>query len=415
MDSPPSPAAVANIMSKVLDDDNLLREIILRVGFPTTLFRATLVCKRWFHHAADPAFLRRFRELHPPRLLGLYVKDVFFPYRPNVISRFVPLLTQTEEPDLATILRRMTTISLDTDAEIRIRECWNGSVFISEFRKYGPIIYQVHNPLFPERGVAVLPPPPQHAMTKHINGYIFTMSCFLSKGGDGCLSYEWLAMEIHFMGRRSIGEIFGKVYVLQDGAWVMRTEATTQLPEPQWKPQPLLVNDRIYMAGGTCNNILVLDLANSSFFTIQLPEGVELSIRYKEGIDTAFSRADASGVYLIGVKELQLRIWLYEDDNFFLVDTICLREMRAALGMPDVMVEEEHTDAVRISQAGDNAEFVFLQMGRCRFYLDIRRRVMRKVYEVTEKDQRAGQVHPFMMIWPPAFPSLKDDSTRNVV
>ncbi|XP_047054950.1 uncharacterized protein LOC124661138 [Lolium rigidum] len=47
--------------TKVLEDDNLLREIIVRVGFPTTLVRAALVCKRWLGHASDPAFLRRFQ------------------------------------------------------------------------------------------------------------------------------------------------------------------------------------------------------------------------------------------------------------------------------------------------------------------------------------------------------------------
>uniref|UniRef100_A0A8R7UQB9 F-box protein AT5G49610-like beta-propeller domain-containing protein n=1 Tax=Triticum urartu TaxID=4572 RepID=A0A8R7UQB9_TRIUA len=36
----------ASKVSKVLDDDDLLREIIIRVGFPTTLVRAALVCKR---------------------------------------------------------------------------------------------------------------------------------------------------------------------------------------------------------------------------------------------------------------------------------------------------------------------------------------------------------------------------------
>lgn len=172
------------------------------------------------------------------------------------------------------------------------------------------------------------------------------------------------------------------------------------------------------MAGGTCNDILVLDLASSSFFTIQLPEGVEWSSGYKYGMgfhsrDAVFSRADDSGVYLIDLKELQFRIWLHKDDNWLLVDTICLRQMCAAFQMSDVMVEDEHTTAVSITQVGDNAEFVFLQMGPYTLYLDIRRRVLRKVYdEMTEKDRYVGHIHPCMMIWPPAFSVLKDDSTR---
>lgn len=64
--APEQPAAVA----KVFDDDNLLWEIIVRVGLPTTLVRAALVCKRWLGHASDTKFLSCFRNLHPPRLLG---------------------------------------------------------------------------------------------------------------------------------------------------------------------------------------------------------------------------------------------------------------------------------------------------------------------------------------------------------
>jgi hypothetical protein len=58
-------------VSKVLDIDYLLREIMVRVAFPTALVRAALVCRRWLSHASDPAFLRRFRDLNnPPVLLG---------------------------------------------------------------------------------------------------------------------------------------------------------------------------------------------------------------------------------------------------------------------------------------------------------------------------------------------------------
>ena len=68
--TPPS-AACAAAISAVLGDDDLLREILLRLGFPTTL-----VCKRWLRLASDPAFLRRFRERHPPALLGSYLRQM---------------------------------------------------------------------------------------------------------------------------------------------------------------------------------------------------------------------------------------------------------------------------------------------------------------------------------------------------
>jgi len=54
---PPSAAVPA-----VLGDDDLLREILLRLAFPTALIRAALVSRRWLRHASDPAFLRRLRR-----------------------------------------------------------------------------------------------------------------------------------------------------------------------------------------------------------------------------------------------------------------------------------------------------------------------------------------------------------------
>lgn len=64
-----------------------------------------------------------------------------------------------------------------------------------------------------------------------------------------------------------------------------------------------------------------------------------------------------------------------------LVDTICLQEMRAILGMSDHTLEGEDIADVRISKVGDDGQFVFLRMDQCIFYLDIKCRALRKVYE----------------------------------
>ncbi|TVU30200.1 hypothetical protein EJB05_21810, partial [Eragrostis curvula] len=75
------PAAVAS----VLGDDDLLVEILLRLDFPTCLVHGAVVCRRWLRLASDPAFLRRFRVLHPPRILGIHVEQGWDP------TRFLPL------------------------------------------------------------------------------------------------------------------------------------------------------------------------------------------------------------------------------------------------------------------------------------------------------------------------------------
>ncbi|XP_044319148.1 uncharacterized protein [Triticum aestivum] len=145
----------ADAVSKVLDDDDLLIEIIVRLGLPTTLI---LVCKRWFFIVSDKAFLRRFRSLHPPRLLGFYLStrstDELLPVllRP----RFVPMLPQPRE--LATAVRLAENYSLEAyDEELAcVCECQNDTILLHGFQDKS-ILFGVHWPLCPERGV-VAPP-----------------------------------------------------------------------------------------------------------------------------------------------------------------------------------------------------------------------------------------------------------------
>ncbi|KAK1614219.1 hypothetical protein QYE76_019736 [Lolium multiflorum] len=48
-----------------LEDDDLLREILIRLPpQPSSLPRASAVCKRWRRLVSDPAFFRRFRLHH---------------------------------------------------------------------------------------------------------------------------------------------------------------------------------------------------------------------------------------------------------------------------------------------------------------------------------------------------------------
>lgn len=89
-----------------------------------------------------------------------------------------------------------------------------------------------------------------------------------------------------------------------------------------------------------------------------------------------------------------------------LIDTICLCEMCANLGMLDY---DAHP---MINHVGDNAEFVFLRMAQCIFHLDIKCKTLRKLYEVTNEDLCSAYIYPVVMIWPPTFPALKNDPSR---
>ncbi|XP_020149831.1 uncharacterized protein [Aegilops tauschii subsp. strangulata] len=70
--SPAAPAALP-------DDDDMLREILLRLPpQPSSLPRASAVCKRWQRVATDPRFLSSFSAHHrKPPLLGFFEHDFY--------------------------------------------------------------------------------------------------------------------------------------------------------------------------------------------------------------------------------------------------------------------------------------------------------------------------------------------------
>ncbi|XP_044389622.1 uncharacterized protein [Triticum aestivum] len=71
-----------------LDNDDLLREILLLLPpQPSSLLRASVVCKRWRRLVSDPRFLRRFRAHHRrPPLLGCfsYDQDIGYVFTPTL-------------------------------------------------------------------------------------------------------------------------------------------------------------------------------------------------------------------------------------------------------------------------------------------------------------------------------------------
>ncbi|KAI4978670.1 hypothetical protein ZWY2020_015423, partial [Hordeum vulgare] len=181
----------------------------------------------------------------------------------------------------------------------------------------------MHKVVCPERGMDILLPFPRPQFQ-----YLFdtTYSRILSKKQGNDLSYLYVLMHQTRDGKQRV-----YIYILRHGIWCMNHILTIEQP-----PRPC--------------TIIVLDLAASSFSMIEVLEGMEYGER-----NTILSQADdVGGVYLIHVKKFQLRIWLHNEYTWLLMDTIYLREMCADLSMA------YGNASLLINQAGDNAEFVFL-------------------------------------------------------
>ncbi|KAK3156651.1 hypothetical protein QOZ80_2AG0110040 [Eleusine coracana subsp. coracana] len=112
--------------SMVLDDyDDILGQILLRLTFATSLVHAALVCRRWLHIVSHPAFLRRFCDLNPPPLLGLYVhtKDLQLP-------KFMPM---PDLPNELTHIVHRAISALDSyppETNVSISSCLKGRLIV---------------------------------------------------------------------------------------------------------------------------------------------------------------------------------------------------------------------------------------------------------------------------------------------
>ncbi|KAK3149398.1 hypothetical protein QOZ80_3AG0216840 [Eleusine coracana subsp. coracana] len=116
-----------------LDDDNLLAEFLLRLPpLPSSLPRASLVCKRWRRLVSEPHFLRRFRSHHqkppPPPPPPSLVSSMNYEYccsdnSSGDITRFISTL---DSPDCIPA----ANFSLQLAEHDTILDCRHGLVLI---------------------------------------------------------------------------------------------------------------------------------------------------------------------------------------------------------------------------------------------------------------------------------------------
>ncbi|KAF7032832.1 hypothetical protein CFC21_043965 [Triticum aestivum] len=399
---PAAAAAPAPSVASVLGDDDLFREILLCLGFPNLLVRAALVSKRWLLHASDPVFLRRFRERNPPRLLGFYAG---YPGR----YQFVPL---PQPPELAALSRRPASPCDGTFARgaERLIHCRNGrllTAFRSRWRQLrgGRFKHYLLAPLLAGESPTVLPPapPPTHERAQAR----FTQMFLPGDGGRDGITLVHLLM----VGRK----VYAEVYALGSSGWGVPGTAVMEIEHPHGTTflEELLppVHGKVFTLT-TSGYILGLDLATSTFFTLELPVGVRRSY--------LLSCAEDSGLYLVSADGFQLSVWLngmtgdgHGAAGWLLVDTFSIREGCTRFADQNQTSMPQDGDFLRVAAVGDNAEFVFLDYATYSvvLYVHLRSRVVAKVYEQAPYDH--GNVHvsrihisPFMMMWPPVFPAL---------
>ncbi|KAL6606799.1 hypothetical protein ACP70R_042452 [Stipagrostis hirtigluma subsp. patula] len=385
----PGPAAAAVSIALVFDDDNLLIDILLRLGSPVWLVRAALVRRRWLRLASDYAFLGRFRGLHPPRILGLVVHG--FDSSPR-------LLPVPQPPELAAAARLAGRTLESLGRHDSVSDCRNGRLLV-EARSLGGLRYAVRSLLHAARPRSTTLPPPRHASLPE--GLFRRSRVFLLE--DEAASTSCLFLSIMC----SKAKVYADFRILRSGVWSAPQSAVTELlqQEPHRTlfglGDNLLSGSKVYMkttAGAGC--ILGLDLATASFFIVELPDGAGCSGSLK------FSRAHQSGLYVVGATGYQLQVWHGDGvEQWELVDTISVREACNHLNVQRWDADDGRGAPVSVVVLGDNAEFVILELVASGIVccMQLSNRVVEKVVEGVSWSYAASLV-PVTMVWPPSFP-----------
>jgi hypothetical protein len=448
----PESSSSATAVELVLGNDDLLREVLLRLSLPTALVRAACVCKRWLRIASSPAFLHDFRVLHPPPLLGSFPNDPT--WRPKLLARRGP------DAELTDMARRtnayLSSISQDERGRYEVLDVRNGRVLFYVTDVSDPIRLgtMVCSPLMQRSPPAYLPfewlgtssggvVADDPDAVEHINTFEFLPE----DGGDG-LSYFEVILANRLRGRGNPNAVFATVVACEAGIAGER-RATPPLVLPKRLRRSSCSKRGLLCGGGKFyvvsknGYVLGLDLAAVSLFRIRLPdelllqdgtsttEAVEHDDDYLRNV--CLSRGESSKFYVVCIKELKVFVWLLRDaergsnaNDWVLLHAICLLQVFA----PAVVAEHDlSSGGCRVhllEQSGDRADFVYLSVldmsttaegcsRTCYYLFHVKRRAVEKVLEVEEEEAASHSrttyylLNPFTMVWPPAFPPALND------
>ncbi|XBI20437.1 uncharacterized protein [Aegilops tauschii subsp. strangulata] len=252
--SSPSPAA-----EHPLEDDDLLREILLRLPpQPPYLLRASLVAKRWRHIATDPKFLRRFRVHHrkPPLLGDFSYEDgrlsfrstLDLPYR--IPPDHFPLQLQHHGREPWTLV-----------------DCRHGRVLLINSEMRQVIVW---DPLTGDR--SLLSPPPAF-------DDMHTAAVLCAAGEQGhahgaCHSSPFKVVVVDSCEHGDETVVFVSVYASETGVW-------SDLLSTTLASMGIAVGNRSTLVGKTLrwlllmsNNILEFDMDRQTLAVIKRPPGV---------------------------------------------------------------------------------------------------------------------------------------------
>ncbi|VAI53783.1 unnamed protein product [Triticum turgidum subsp. durum] len=344
-----------------LDDDDLLSEILLRLPpLPSSLPRASAVCKRWRCLAYNPAFSRRFRLHHRrnPPLLGYFRAGI-----PKLC--FQPTMAAPNRVPPG-------RLSLKFNSYVRVLGRRHGLVLILEWPQLlvcDPVTGHQHRLAYPPEF------DPDNSL---INGAVLR-----SAAGAGDVHFQ-----VVLVGSDYEKKLLACVYSSETGVW--GTLISTPIPSGNslctrvcWE-HAVLVGDSLYwiLAGTTLFNLLEFDLKTESLAALPLPADKPYDavlMNCPEGRFTVM-RAEGGGLGLLSVSGFTAQIWKRKTD----FDGVTSWGMGATVEL-DKRLSMDSEDYLDIEGYAEDNNLVFLWTGRSLFTVKLEPLQCNKLFDTNNR------------------------------
>ncbi|KAM3346599.1 hypothetical protein ACQJBY_020899 [Aegilops geniculata] len=379
-----SPAAPASLP----DDDDMLREILLRLPpQPSSLLRASAVCKRWRRVTTDPRFIRSFSAHHrKPPLLGVFEPDFY-----DIV--FTSIL---DPPDRIPPERFDTRCQIRSFRKAEVLGCRHGLVLLLEsdgFIVWDPITSE-------HRRIDV---PEAFEMSWYFYGAVLCAVADQGHMHGSCHSRPFnLVLMAPCQGSHNDGPPIACIYSSETGLWGDLISTTDQCEFVHCNPG-ILVGNVIYWSSKSvsaesnylnldelADDIIEFDLDSQSLALIKGPPGLNYSTTHQ--IIKAEDGALGLAILSHGRFEMWQRKVSCHGATWFLQKTV---EIHTILGLPPQL--EGSMRGVEILGYDEDNGVMFLFLDTNVYMLQVMSMQSRKLHQ----SRYANKCHPFTSFYGP--------------
>lgn len=275
------------------DNDDIHREIFLRLlPLPSSLPRASLVCKRWRRILSDPAFLRRFRAHHrAPPLLGFFADE-------DGDIEFVPTLRRPDR-----IPGARFSLPRRGDDYLSFLGCRHGLALLVDRARSEAVVWN------PVTGSQCRVPFPPEFNKRHV----YYKGAVLSSSGDDHVHADCrlIPFKLVLVHHTDLHDTLASACLYQSESGKWGNISSIAIPWSRLHQPAVLVGNRLYWILLGTSDILEFDLDGQSLAMIQKPE--DPRVTKNSGIQAL--RVEGNKLGLATLSKLSIQLWQRETNS----------------------------------------------------------------------------------------------------